>query len=60
LAQAAGRKRGDALSIETSGAEAPMPMFRSKMMAMNAAVEDQVAPGEISIRSSVTIKYRLQ
>ncbi len=60
LAQAAGRKRGEALTIEIGGSEAPTPMFRGKMMSMNAAVEDQVAPGEISIRSSVTIKYRLQ
>jgi uncharacterized protein YggE len=62
LAGALGQSAGRAIRIQENNVDAPQPvMFRAaRMMAADAAVPDAVAPGQITVRSSVFVQFELK
>jgi uncharacterized protein YggE len=62
LAGELNQKVGVPLSIQESEAPVYQPVFRGAMAmkAMDASPEDTLSPGEITVRSAVTVRFQLQ
>ena len=63
MAEALGQQIGKALYIEENGAAMPLPMYEranKMMMADSGEGGSTLAPGEISISYSVSVRFVLQ
>jgi uncharacterized protein YggE len=61
IATALGVELGEVQSASTAGVPMPVPMYRERMMAMQAAdVSTPVEPGEVEVSATLTVTYRIE